>query len=345
MFATRPSGAQWRTRSCRLTSVSSISTTLFLLVSLVTALACRVHAATSAQKTTQLNKIAKSGVVDLDTDGYEKYVAASPRSYGVLVLLTAMSPEHGCAPCREIDPEFRLVASSWAKQKTNEDLFFGVVEFKRGMDVYRKLGLTSAPTIIYYPPSEGPKAGKSEARYDLHHRGLRAEPLVQWLSAQTGEKIQIIRPIDYSKYALQALGVVAVAAIVKIALTRLQYWLRLPALWGSISLAVILMMCSGHMWNQIRKPPYVVQGQNGRVEWIANGFQQQYVMESQIFALLQAVGAFAVVILAVKVPKIRDPTAQSSVALAATAVLMTDVSITLWLFRMKNGGYPFSLLL
>jgi hypothetical protein len=45
------------------------------------------------------------------------------------------------------------------------------------------------------------------------------------------------------------------------------------------------MMMSGFMLNQIRKPAY--QGGNAQnPEYIARGFQQQYVAESQIIALL-----------------------------------------------------------
>ena len=34
----------------------------------------------------------------------------------------------------------------------------------------------------------------------------------------------------------------------------------------------ILTMISGHMWNHIRKPPYIMPGQNGQINYIANGY-------------------------------------------------------------------------
>ena len=45
------------------------------------------------------------------------------------------------------------------------------------------------------------------------------------------------------------------------------------------------MMISGHMWNQIRTPPYVMTN-GGSISYITGGFQNQLGIESQIVALL-----------------------------------------------------------
>ncbi|KAG5462232.1 MAG: hypothetical protein BJ554DRAFT_5467, partial [Olpidium bornovanus] len=198
----------------------------------------------------------------------------------------------------ELDPEFRLVASSWKKQKTDDRLVFGVIEFKRGLDVYRKvrpapgmlpapLNLTGAPTIMYYPPLEGPKSDSVGVKYELYRKNIRAEALADWLSEQIDQKIRVIRPVDWSRYALMLVGLLVAGVVGKVLLTNFGHLLRVTGLWGAGALAMILMMCSGHMWNHIRKPPYVVAGHDGRFEWIAGGFQQQFVLESQVFALLR----------------------------------------------------------
>jgi oligosaccharyltransferase complex subunit gamma len=47
--------------------------------------------------------------------------------------------------------------------------------------------------------------------------------------------------------------------------------------------------------------------------------------------------------LAIKVPRILDPKAQQVAVLAWAGVLFVMYSFLLSVFRIKNGGYPFSL--
>lgn len=44
-------------------------------------------------------------------------------------------------------------------------------------------------------------------------------------------------------------------------------------------------MISGHMWNHIRGPPYII-AQNGKISYIAPGFSSQIGIESQIVAII-----------------------------------------------------------
>lgn len=96
-----------------------------------------------------------------------------------------------------------------------------------------------------------------------------------------------MRPIDYTKYAVAATGIIVAAVLVKVLVTSYGHIFMSAGIWTSFSLAVILLMCSGHMWNHIRNAPYSAQGRNGQMDWIAPGFQSQYVMESQVFAMLR----------------------------------------------------------
>jgi oligosaccharyltransferase complex subunit gamma len=36
------------------------------------------------------------------------------------------------------------------------------------------------------------------------------------------------------------------------------------------------------MWNKIKNAPYVAAGQDGRVSWIAGGYQNQLGLETQV---------------------------------------------------------------
>lgn len=53
--------------------------------------------------------------------------------------------------------------------------------------------------------------------------------------------------------------------------------------------------------------------------------------------------SFATISLALKAPRISNPRTQGITVVASGAVLFLMYSYLLSVFRMKNGGYPFSL--
>lgn len=55
-------------------------------------------------------------------------------------------------------------------------------------------------------------------------------------------------------------------------------------IWAAMSLIAILLFTSGHMFNQIRKIPYVVANGRGGVTYFAAGFQNQLGVETQVVA-------------------------------------------------------------
>jgi len=56
--------------------------------------------------------------------------------------------------------------------------------------------------------------------------------------------------------------------------------------WAAISLIAILLFTSGHMFNHIRKVPYVAGDGRGGVSYFAGGFSSQYGLETQIIAAI-----------------------------------------------------------
>jgi oligosaccharyltransferase complex subunit gamma len=56
--------------------------------------------------------------------------------------------------------------------------------------------------------------------------------------------------------------------------------------WAAITLISILLFTSGHMFNHIRNVPYVAGDGKGGISYFANGFQNQYGLETQIVAAM-----------------------------------------------------------
>ncbi|KAK9764567.1 oligosaccharyl transferase subunit ost3/OST6 [Basidiobolus ranarum] len=103
------------------------------------------------------------------------------------------------------------------------------------------------------------------------------------------------------------------------------------------------MMISGHMWNQIRGPPYVVSGPKGEVQYIVPGQMQQIGIESHIITLLYATCAVCIILLGIHVPAMKETKQRISVILL-TAILLLAYSAVMYLFRIKSAGYPYRLL-
>jgi oligosaccharyltransferase complex subunit gamma len=114
-------------------------------------------------------------------------------------------------------------------------------------------------------------------------------------------------------------------------------------LWAGFSLIAILLFTSGHMFNHIRKVPYVVGDGKGGISYFAGGFSNQFGMETQIVAAIYAVLSFAAIALSMKVPRMADKKAQQLAVVIWAGVLLCMYSFLLNVFKTKNGGYPFYL--
>ncbi|RUS24806.1 hypothetical protein BC938DRAFT_473049 [Jimgerdemannia flammicorona] len=194
-------------------------------------------------------------------------------------------------PLSEFEPEFRIVASSFQRTSDPSRLIFGHLDFKNGREVYAKLRLTSAPTVLYFPPTEGPNAkigaDTEPKKYDFNRGGFAAEAFADFLVASSGHPVPVTRPTNWLAIGISGFVLVGLAAIIKLIYPHLSVVLRSKNTWAAITLVEILMMTSGHMWNHIRKPPYVVGNGQGGVSYIAQGFQNQIGLESQIVAVIR----------------------------------------------------------
>lgn len=73
-----------------------------------------------------LAKDGEHGPLILKDSNFDK-VVSGPRDYDILVLLTAVSPQFGCAFCKVFDPSYNLVAKSWHKSQKNKKLAGGLI--------------------------------------------------------------------------------------------------------------------------------------------------------------------------------------------------------------------------
>ncbi|KAF9272576.1 oligosaccharyl transferase subunit ost3/OST6 [Mortierella alpina] len=296
-------------------------------------------------KVTRLQaKASKSkGIIELNTEAFEE-VMAKPRNYSMVVLFTAISPEFNCAPCLNFDPEYKLAAAGWSRLADKSQLFFGVLDFKVGQAIFQKFGMNSAPSVLFFPASDAFSNQLASDRYDFSKSGFQAETFAQWLNARAGTDIRVKRPFDFLGFAVNALGVVSVLFSIYVLYTKAGKILGSKYIWSAGSLFIIFVMISGHMWNQIRNPPYTVPGRDGRPGFIAQGFQNQFGLETQIVAVLYAALTGSVIALIAVVPKIENPLSQRIAVWVSMGLFAFMFSVLIQVFKVKNpdiakGGY------
>lgn len=95
-----------------------------------------------------------------------------------------------------------------------------------------------------------------------------------------------MRPINYVKIAIVTTAVLGLITFFSVAAPYILPIIQNRNLWAAISLIAVLLFTSGHMFNHIRKVPYVVPDGKGGVSYFAGGFQNQFGLETQIVAAM-----------------------------------------------------------
>ena len=58
----------------------------------------------------------------------------------------------------EFDPEYELVAKGFKKLGIKKSIYFTMLDYKRGIEVFQQLKVQNVPMILRFPPTEGPLA-------------------------------------------------------------------------------------------------------------------------------------------------------------------------------------------
>lgn len=81
---------------------------------------------------------------------FKDYVKATPRNYSMIILFTAMAQQRQCMICRVASEEFQIVANSFRySQAYSNKLFFGVVDFDEGSDIFNMVRITFFSLICF----------------------------------------------------------------------------------------------------------------------------------------------------------------------------------------------------
>jgi len=307
-------------------------------------------------KVQQLTDMAnKKPILRFNGNKFREYVKSTPRNYSVMVIFTAMAPSRQCAICRNVHDEFSIVASSFRySQAYSNELFFVMVDFDEGSDVFQLLRLNTAPVIMHFPAKGKSKPGDT---MDFQRVGISAEAIAKWIQERTDIQIRVFRPPNYSGTVAIVMLVLLCGGFLYLRRNNLDF-LYNKQIWAVGALFFCFTMISGQMWNQIRAPPFVHTGQNGAISYIHGSSQGQFVLETYIIMGLNAAVVVGMILLAeagggFKVDANREqrpavPSGDSRkkrlLAVVGLAFMCVFFSLLLSVFRAKAQGYPYSIL-
>lgn len=152
-----------------------------------------------------------------------------------------------------------------------------------------KLQLTTAPALLIFPPSTGPHADLARPgpiKFDFAKSQIPAEVVAEFIASNTAHTPKVRRPRNWMKIGTTSAIVLVSATVTKLAFPVLKPMLYSRNLWAALSLIAILLFTSGHMFNHIRKVPYIANNNRGGVSYVAGGFSNQYGLETQIVAVI-----------------------------------------------------------
>ncbi|KAI0521972.1 OST3/OST6 family protein [Xylaria bambusicola] len=279
------------------------------------------------------------------TDSSYKKLTSAPRDYSVAVLLTALDAKYGCQLCGIFQPEWEILGKSWVKgdKKGESRLILSTLDFTDGREIFMSLGLQTAPVLLLFQPTTGPHAVPSPdpIRYDFTSGQPTAEQVQDWLARHLPGRPHptVYRPVNYLRWIVSIVSTLGVAGVI----FKIWPYIANRNVCAGLSLIGILLFTSGHMFNQIRKVPYVAGDGRGGISYFAGGFQSQFGLESQIIAFIYGVLSFATISLAMKAPRTKDTHMQQIMVIAWGIILVVMYSFLMSIFRGKNGGYPFKL--
>ncbi|XP_011303974.1 tumor suppressor candidate 3 [Fopius arisanus] len=295
-----------------------------------------------AERVQQLTDMAmKRPVLKFNGAKFKEYVKAPPRNYSVIVMFTALAPQRQCQICSHANEEFAIVANSFRYSPSfSNKLFFAVVDFDEGSDVFQMLRLTTAPVYMHFPPKGKPKAADT---MDIQRLGFGAEAMVKWISERTDIQIRVFRPPNYSGTVALIMLLVLVGGFLYLRRNNLDFIYN-KTMWGFGALFFTLTMVSGQMWNHIRGPPFIHKSPNGNVAYIHGSSQGQFVLETYIVMVLNGAVVLGMILMTEAASRKGDVKKRRIFAVIGAGLLAVFFSLLLSIFRNKAQGYPYSLL-
>jgi len=324
-------------------TVGFLALAVFALMLCVTRAEKKKDAGGLADKVSQLVDLStKKSVIKLNGNKFRDFVKSAPRNYSIIVMFTALSASRQCAICKQAADEYQLVANSYRySQLFSNKLFFAMVDFDEGPDVFQSMKLNTAPVFMHFPAKGKPKKADN---MDLQRVGFGAEAMAKFIAERTEVNIRVFRPPNYTGTVALLMLMSLVGGLLYLRRNNLEFLYNKTA-WSLIALFFVFAMISGQMWNHIRGPPFVQKTQAGGVAYIHGSSQGQFVLETYFVMMIYGLIVCGTIMLTEAGESKSDIGKRKILAVVGLGLLAFFFSLILSIFRSKAGGYPYSFLI
>merc|ERR1719402_1689683 len=201
-------------------------------------------------------------------------------------------------------------------------MFFAMVDFDEGPDVFQSMKLNTAPVFMHFP----------------------AKGIAKWIGERTDMNIRVFRPPNYTGTVALLMLFALVGGLLYLRRNNLEFLYNKTA-WSLLALFFVFAMISGQMWNHIRGPPFIHKTQNGGVAYIHGSSQGQFVLETYFVMMIYGLIVCGLILLTEAADTKGDVGKRRILAVVGLALLAFFFSLILSIFRSKAGGYPYSFLI
>jgi len=282
----------------------------------------------------------KKPVIRLNGNKFRDLVKGSPRNYSIVIMFTALSAQRQCAICKQASDEYQLVANSYRYSPAfSNKLFFAMVDFDEGPDVFQAMKLNTAPVFMHFPEKGKPK---KQDNMDIQRVGFSADVIAKWVGERTDVNIRVFRPPNYTGTVALLMLTTLIGGLLYLRRNNLEFLYNRTA-WSLVALFFVFAMTSGQMWNHIRGPPFIQKTQGG-VSYIHGSSQGQFVLETYFVMLIYGLIVCGMIMLMEAGDSKGDSGKRRALAVVGLALLAFFFSLILSIFRSKAGGYPYSFL-
>lgn len=296
----------------------------------------------------QLRGKYKDGVIRLTESFIREYFVGSSRPFTAAVFFGSeqMIQERPEIKLADLRIEYGLASKASMAGADSEKMFFFEALLEDGQTPFALLQVAALPTIVRIAPSQSmknppidlPKADKMlPDTVDMKKYPWPAEMMLVHLCKDLTAG-PVVRPTLYNSPSFPFILAAAVMLLGYVAyLLWMTSFIRHPAIWATVSMAVFWFSASGGMFNIIRGMPLFIRDKNGRLQFFLGNRGAQLGAEGFIMGGLYILCSGCLALITYVLPRIANKAIREAACWVLSVGAIASVYYTFKFWLAKSG--------
>jgi len=308
-----------------------------------------------------VDSLGSNSIIRINDKNYKSLM--NNEDYSVIIFITASDPRIGCTLCSIAMPHYEKMASSYYENLRNtynstensqpqtleEDGANYIITYSDlagSKKLYEKLGVSSVPKVFFYKPGRGVDMSQPTDEYRFTGQES-AQTFSEWIIKHSEfsnrDLFKIIEKPNYQVIARNMAITLLLLVVAYKKFDKVSVIFSNKRIWRALSLILIILFCSGYMYNRIRGTAFTGQGPHKETIYFTPSQQTQYGAETQIVSVVYALLVVCFVVLMDSATKITSQKLRFLVVMASSLVAYILYGYLVSCFRQKSSMYPFKL--